>query len=786
MKVFRATPMRRSIPVASVPAALSRILPIPILSMLVLLAVLACVDCARAATAPLTSLRAVKTLSDSEASRNPPVAFEATVTYYVASFGTLFLQDGDDGIYANCTKPYAISIGDRVLVRGVAIRSFRPFVSPDDITVIRHGRLPTPLPSTFDGLIGAQRDSRLVTLRATVRAADPWSPNAATLQLVTDGGHFQALLAFNDQAAVNALLDADVEVTGVEGGEFDDKMELTGIILFVGSLDQIRVLKRSPTKPLALPVMPMNRIVSVYHARDLTPRVRVRGTITYFVPGSAAVIQSGTTSLWISTHTVVPIRIGDMVDVTGFAEQHEHHLVLADAEISDTYTSAPIRPFHGTWNDLNSWPTNSPTGHQNDLVSIDGVVVKAIRETTQDDYFIASSGHIFTSVLHLPAGPSPPPMREIAPGSTVRVTGICNVLDGSTALATQQAPFNILLRSYDDIAVLARPSPVNVRNLLILAGLLLLLLFAAGIRSWALERAVRRESTAAAYLEQRRARILEDINKSRPLGEILEDITEMVSFRLHGAACWCEIAGAAPLGKMPPVITSQRVIQREISGRADAPLGSIFAAIHHLTKPDTEEGVALSQGAGLATLAIETSRLYSDLVHRSEFDLLTDVPNRFSLEKQLAELIHQGNKATAAFGLIFIDFDGFKQVNDRFGHQVGDIYLQQAVLRMKHQLRPGDSLARLGGDEFAAVVPAVSNRTGVEEVAQRLERCFTDPFSIGGRLIQGKASVGVAFYPEDADSTDSLLSKADAAMYAIKQQRKTDGQKSAEGAHLAA
>ncbi len=108
--------------------------------------------------------------------------------------------------------------------------------------------------------------------------------------------------------------------------------------------------------------------------------------------------------------------------------------------------------------------------------------------------------------------------------------------------------------------------------------------------------------------------------------------------------------------------------------------------------------------AGLATLAIETSRLYSELVHRSEFDLLTDVPNRFAMKKALAALIEESRQSAAIFGVMYVDLNEFKQVNDEYGHQFGDMYLKEIALRMKRQLRPGDTLARLGGDEFAVLV----------------------------------------------------------------------------------
>jgi diguanylate cyclase (GGDEF)-like protein len=174
----------------------------------------------------------------------------------------------------------------------------------------------------------------------------------------------------------------------------------------------------------------------------------------------------------------------------------------------------------------------------------------------------------------------------------------------------------------------------------------------------------------------------------------------------------------------------------------------------------------------LAALAIETRRLYSDLLRRSEFDLLTDIHNRFSMEKQLDAQIEEARQKAGIFGLVYIDLDDFKQVNDSYGHQAGDLYLQEVALRMKRQLRSHDTLARLGGDEFAALLPMVRNRADVEEIAQRLEDCFNEPFVIDGQLLRGSASVGFALYPEDGATRDSLLDASDAAMYVAKKERK--------------
>ena len=177
-------------------------------------------------------------------------------------------------------------------------------------------------------------------------------------------------------------------------------------------------------------------------------------------------------------------------------------------------------------------------------------------------------------------------------------------------------------------------------------------------------------------------------------------------------------------------------------------------------------------GAWLGTLAIETRGLYSDLVHRSEFDLLTDVFNRFAFERRLSSLLDESVETCTHFGLIYIDLDDFKQVNDRYGHGIGDGYLQQAAMRMKRQLRGHDMLARLGGDEFAVLVSNVYQHTDVDEVMKRLDRCFELPFTVHGHTIEGSVSLGFALFPEDSATKDGLLSAADAAMYVSKKIKK--------------
>lgn len=252
----------------------------------------------------------------------------------------------------------------------------------------------------------------------------------------------------------------------------------------------------------------MNEVLSSSYVQDLTRRVRVQGTITYYQPGSGAVLQKGDESLWVSTHTSAPMRIGDVAVATGFPDAREGFLELSDAEVQDSNFYEPIAAQPATWRQLATWNSGDPDGHQNDLVSFEGQVMTAVREDSQDEFVLSSDGKLFTAIFRHPPSNRPlPAMRQIPIGTKIRVTGICMAAQAnSIATVEQEVPFYILLRSFDDIEIVAKPSLLSVRNLMVLVGLLLALLLAGGARAWVLERRVRYQNAEAAYTERRRSR----------------------------------------------------------------------------------------------------------------------------------------------------------------------------------------------------------------------------------------------------------------------------------------
>jgi diguanylate cyclase (GGDEF)-like protein len=730
----------------------------------------------------LTTLRDLYALSRADASKGLPVAFEGTVTYFRGYEHQLFVQDDGLAVFVRVTTNSKLVPGDRVLVKGTTRESFRAIAVSQDVTVLRHGPLPSPFPANFSDLILGQHDCLLVKMHGVIRAADlalsSQAPiRSATMQVLTDGGYIEAVLDSDNQDALKSLLDDEVEITGAAGGEFDDKMQQTGIVLHVSTWANIKILKRADTNLWDLPVTPMNRIMSGYRVKDLTSRIRVQGSITYYQPGSAVVLQGSGRSLWIRTSTDIPLRIGDLADATGFPEvlvtdqarsANDGFLTLTHSEIRDSLIQAPVTPLHASWQQL-AVSGDRGSGHHFDLVTIEGQVVVQARGGAQDEYTLVADGHTFSAIYRHPSG-SLTEMKQIPLGSMVRVTGICTV-HNSNPFGGPVA-FDILLRSFDDIEVIKSPSLLNIRNLVLLVCLLLAIVALVGGWGWKLERKVRRQTAALAARERQRSRILVDINGSRPLEEILNKIVGVVSSTLEGAACWCELADGTKVGSSPQELHNLEIVRVKIDARSGPALGALLAAFGPESPPEERRTEALADGVRLATLAIETRRLYSDLRHRSEFDLLTEIPNRFAMEKRMDTLMEEARQSFSLFGLIYIDLDEFKQVNDRYGHHIGDLYLQEVAVRMKRQLRGGDMLARLGGDEFAALVTVVHSRADVEEAVHRLQRCFETPFAVGEYSLWGEASIGIALYPEDGITKDSLLSVADAAMYAVKKCRR--------------
>ncbi len=154
---------------------------------------------------------------------------------------------------------------------------------------------------------------------------------------------------------------------------------------------------------------------------------------------------------------------------------------------------------------------------------------------------------------------------------------------------------------------------------------------------------------------------------------------------------------------------------------------------------------------------------------RAHYDALTSLPNRLMLADRLRQSMANALRRNTLFALVFIDLDGFKAINDEYGHATGDKLLVALSVRMQEALRAGDTLARLGGDEFVALLIDLAGHHDSEPVLDRLGEAAAQPILIDGHTVQVSASIGVTFFPQQGmTDADQLLSQADEAMYRAK------------------
>ncbi|HKJ09042.1 MAG TPA: diguanylate cyclase [Gammaproteobacteria bacterium] len=166
--------------------------------------------------------------------------------------------------------------------------------------------------------------------------------------------------------------------------------------------------------------------------------------------------------------------------------------------------------------------------------------------------------------------------------------------------------------------------------------------------------------------------------------------------------------------------------------------------------------------------AIERKQAETRLRHMARHDPLTDLPNRTLFDDRLDVALKRARRDGEQLALLYLDLDGFKEVNDSFGHEAGDQVLQEVARRLARCVRASDTIARMGGDEFTVLLANIRGLECVEIVKQKIRAAIGVPFEAGGRTLSISASVGTATFPDQGSDRDQLFRHADAAMYAAK------------------
>ena len=722
----------------------------------------------------LTTARQVHDLPPNQVAK-ARVQIAGVVTYYDPLEQNLFVQDETGAVYIETDKSYPLHYGDYVSVNGTAMVSYRTQVALNpEIKVLAPHRGVQPLPVTYQELATGQMDCRLVRLSGIVRAINVEYHERAPilhLDISMHGGEIEVYQPFSvgnqrngdnfETTEALPLLDSEVEIDAVAGGAFDTKSQVTGVIVYAQQSSAIRIVRHATVNALELPLSNIDTVFESRHVEDTSARLRLRGTLTYYKKGESAVLEQDGKSVFVMTREGKNIPLGNVVDAVGFASDQEYAPSLRQALLFDTHRRQEIQPRAVSYEDALS-------GIDSDnLVSLEGLLVSQLRNNLVDTIVIDVNGHLVTGRLETTAT-----LPTIRTGTRLRMTGICRIVPGGAWRAPSF--FHIEMRTPADIAVLSSPPWWTVRHLAELLGTLGAL--ALVIAAWAvlLRRRVRQQTQSielSMQIAKARSALLETISVHKTAKSLLEDFCEKVRILLPGTDCSFSLKGdsAGQLISKAASPTARTILHttslHDNEGNEIGHIRVFGMAPNVLAANEKELCLMLAE---VANLAMQQSLLYQGLVHHSTHDPLTDLPNRRLCEQRLEDALREAKRTHGRVTVVYLDVDRFKEINDRYGHKVGDSYLKQISSRLRVAIRSVDTLARFGGDEFIVIAPqksAAEDRINLEE---RLRSCFEEPFEVEGHYFKGAASLGLASFPEHGATAEDLKRYADQAMYVAK------------------
>lgn len=245
--------------------------------------------------------------------------------------------------------------------------------------------------------------------------------------------------------------------------------------------------------------------------------------------------------------------------------------------------------------------------------------------------------------------------------------------------------------------------------------------------------------------------------------------TEKVLFARIGASL---VMGCAIVGMHYTGMAAAQFPVGSICGAANSGMDSQWMAILVIVVSLAVFAIALiisMLDVRTSVLANSLDQANSELVHLALHDTLTKLPNRILLNDRMEHAITKATRRSSHFAVFFMDLDGFKAVNNIYGHHVGDQLLIQVAGRIKDATRDEDTIARLGGDEFVLLIEQ-GEPEDAATLAQRLVEEIAAPYLVSGAKVRVSTSIGVAIFPEDGATTHELMVNADAAMYHAKEQ----------------
>jgi diguanylate cyclase (GGDEF)-like protein len=764
-------------------------------------------------------------MSAREAALSQPVAMRAVVTF--AASPLLFIQDATDGAFV-ALKPgqREPATGDLIDIRGhTTAGEFAPGVDEAEIRVVGRRALPPPDPD-FEAAFAGQRDCRWVRFEGVVQQVKN-GPRESLVSLMWGVHAFKAHIAGKvDRNRLNQLLDREVSVRGVIGALFNNRRQLLGVQLFVPDSDFVQ-LKDAGAPPVPPAWKSISSLLQYAPAEQSGHRVLVQGTITLSNPEGPTWVQDSTGSLQILAHAKAPLAPGDVVAALGYPLAGSFGPVMRVAELTKVRSGPPPAPVRVSPEDAARGTYES---HFVELEG--KVVASAQRATghvvtlrSGPYLFEARLPLISKQALE----PVPPESKVLIRGIASVVTdrhldttvprGFKILLRSAEDLVVVSHPpwlttgrlvliaggsVAAVLAAFCWILLLQHSVRLKTRNLTEKAHELER---ANRIANDALQRAREAEAT-----EADRKAILEFVAKDEPLDRTMRTICEAAARHLRIEACSLQLilpdgariadathlpqAAAASLQQVDfdQIVESQGFSPVvELSGEAGwresarlfweaglnyyccAPIrrnrvtaGWLIGFSAQRLMLEGGRASALETWSSMASLALERRGSFEQLSYRAQHDDLTGLMNRASWQERMELELAKSSLDGSGIAMIFLDLDGFKEINDRYGHDAGDEVLREVARRIKESVRGTDIAARVGGDEFVVALPGVGSRVEAERICGLVASAIARTIPFGAVELRAGVSFGIACFPSDGVRLEVLTKQADEDMYRMK------------------
>jgi response regulator RpfG family c-di-GMP phosphodiesterase len=428
----------------------------------------------------LTRVEQIRNLTLDEANLGYPVRVRAVVTYFNPAESDLFIQDSTAGIWVAIgdAKPL-VQPGQFVEVEGVSTApDFAPQISEPHIRVLGQARLPVAQRVTFDRMASTKEDSQWVEVEGVVHTATKRG-EALILDVAVDGGRVKVEIADFREPLPTFLVDAKVRIHGVCGAIFNRKNQLTGVILYSPSLNQLHIVEQALIDPFVVPRRPIASLLRFTPQGASGHRVRVRGVVTLQQPGSSLFIKEEDEGLYVHTSQTTPVRAGDLVEVVGFPAVGEYAAVLQEA----------------VFRRMRAGPSPIPTpvtaaealegGHDADIVRIQARLLDGTLGPGPHTLNMQAGTIFFLAQLE-DARPRKN-LEALVPGSLLQLTGICMVEADEDH---NPRTFRLLVRSLDEVVLLQPPPWWTIKHMVRIIATMAALVLASTLWAVVLKRQV--------------------------------------------------------------------------------------------------------------------------------------------------------------------------------------------------------------------------------------------------------------------------------------------------------